>query len=1219
MLNRKKSKLKNIFCCIILCLGVALSAFANFTLSLPGKDVYASSYNNIRKDVSSELLSSYYNFYTTSTNKPASVSGWTEITTSAVNTDNMVKGIVDVENETTFNTSTYKTTKPSMPKDKSSDKSYFKNLMINSYNGAGRLGYKSNSISLEANSFYSISVKLYTHRTPKTDTTEETDPTASIYLTGLTTDESYDKLVKFENINTLTSWEEYTFHIDTDASASVNLELWLGSKTSNVQGAVFFNNVKIIRYSEDYYKENINSEQNQELDTEENNFNIISLSNKTTAPVNNSSFETTTPMHWDKIAQSTTGSNGNDQRCEIIDINNFSLTTNNKTIKALGSNCSANNSHALFMYNKNNGYQAIESTKFTIEQLGYYRVTFWAKSDCNTGNGATVYLVDKSEENAIDSSSLTLATTYTSKSNIYRNDWTMYSFYIYGDNLENKEVAIQIWLGTKSSQTAGYVFVDDFRLEEIDYSTYASNSASTNCTTMNFNNDADNFVVANSTFDKTQNDTNDKSFPLTPTNWTVSGNDNNTTFSGVINTDPTHFENHVDSYSSGNLTPSRPTALPYTTNENNNVLMIGSSSENNTQTYSSNSLTLSANSYYKLSFYTFTDYSKVNKNSNAGARVKVIASSRTLFDYYNIYFNDNEWHKFEIYFKTGPYEEVATTELKFENLTGYVFFDDFMLETANETTYNNHYEQPGVKCFHIDLTYENFDNRTYNMHGDIQTPVNWTGSEQDNLTVNESGIIKANDTRISEFSAPLSNNDNVLYISSLHDVNYSYVGKVNYSFKADTYYKVSVNVLTANIIPENREDEIVYGASIGLNKSQDIFFTGINTDGVWKTYTMYICLAEELVSPIQLSLGAKDEKTSGLVLFDNLKVETIDKSTFEEDIKTTDNELTTCFVNYTETTNEETEESTWTNNFNWLIIPSLITAVAIIVAVVGFYARKITFNKKPKIKTKYDRRKTLDKDIDRREKIALRQQIIDELNEELKVIDQEIEQFQKLADQQLEEIKQQIVAEKEEIQRKKIEIEIRKKEAQAERNKQLKENPELVTNTKAEKDFEKFIAKLDKQEMALQRQIVEKDVKIANTQESDNTKLAKYLERKEFIKNEIAKIEAEIEAIAKEEAEMWEEYRLAKQEAKKRKAEYKAQIKYEKDQKKKAKEKSKVAEAKNNIKSNSTQKSNQEKVEDKKVEKKTLEKIESNPKKNTTDSKKPSTTKKTVSKKSQNK
>ena len=36
--------------------------------------------------------------------------------------------------------------------------------------------------------------------------------------------------------------------------------------------------------------------------------------------------------------------------------------------------------------------------------------------------------------------------------------------------------------------------------------------------------------------------------------------------------------------------------------------------------------------------------------------------------------------------------------------------------------------------------------------------------------------------------------------------------------------------------------------------------------------------------------------------------------------------------------------------------------------------------------------------------------------------------------------------------------------------------------------------------MNLQKQIVEKEFKLENTKEADRTKLAKYLERKEFIK-----------------------------------------------------------------------------------------------------------------------
>ena len=175
MLNTRHKKSKNIFFSLILCFAMIISAFAGIHFSPKSEEVYAGS-DYIVKNVSNDLLNSYHNFYTTSTAKPATPNGWSEITTNQVNKDNIIKGIVDVTDETTFKTSTYKTTRPNMPKDESSDEAYFKNLMINSFNGAGRFGYKSNSISLDANSFYEIRVKLYTHRTAKSNDFEETDP-----------------------------------------------------------------------------------------------------------------------------------------------------------------------------------------------------------------------------------------------------------------------------------------------------------------------------------------------------------------------------------------------------------------------------------------------------------------------------------------------------------------------------------------------------------------------------------------------------------------------------------------------------------------------------------------------------------------------------------------------------------------------------------------------------------------------------------------------------------------------------------------------------------------------------------------------------------------------------------------------------------------------------------------------------------------------------------
>ena len=568
--------------------------------------------------------------------------------------------------------------------------------------------------------------------------------------------------------------------------------------------------------------------------------------------------------------------------------------------------------------------------------------------------------------------------------------------------------------------------------------------------------------------------------------------------------------------------------------------MIGSTSENNTQSYESDSMTLSANSYYKLSFYVFTDYFKNNETNN-GARVTLKNSSRVLFDYQNINFTDNAWHLFETYIKTGNNSENANLFLSFEKTTGYVYFDDIKLETTKEAVYNDFTKQPNVIYSKVDLSFENFDNKTFNTFTKIQTPNNWDGVGQDSDTPTESGIISMNNDSLSLVPPTLSGNNNVLMINSLHNVNYAYTSKESFNFTAKTYYKITVNVLTNNLVAENTSDSKGYGASIILNGSKDIIVKGIDTHGVWKTYTIYLSSEDAINSTISLGLGASNQKISGMVLFDNLKIETTDQNTFLEDLKTSDDNYTKCFINYTEKTETDEEESAWTNDFNWLILPSLITALSIIIAVIGFYVKKINFNKKPKIKTKYDRRKTLDKDIDKREKIALRQQIIDELNAELKSIDDEIAEYNRLAEQKLEEMKAQILEEKQTIERKKLEIEIKKKEATAEREKQLKANPELVSNAKAEKEFERLLSHLDKQEMSLQKQINQKDVKLETTKEADKSNLSKFLERKEFIKNEIAKIEAEIEEIAKEEAEMWKEYKKAKMEAKQRKAEIKAQ------------------------------------------------------------------------------
>ena len=395
MLNSIKLRTNKFLCCFALCLGLLASAILGNGVQNSPTKILARNTNKIVEDVTSTVFGSGYNFDVSTSDSPVSPSGWTKMESTSFNNDNIIKGVVNVKSETDFDTEECGTTRPIMPiTDKeTTNNSYYKNLMINSTDGAGRLGYsKSSSFTLEEDSFYRISVLLYTQKTPKTEDKAETDARASIYLTGLLDeeDENYSK-TKFEYITTLGSWTEYYFYIDTNEKKSIGMELWLGSKTSNVEGAVFFNEVNVIRYSEDAYSEQVN-ELNKKLETSTGNdtFNIISLGNKTTAPFNNNGFENDL-QGWKREAQST--SNPDSLIYRVVDANTFSKVDSELTITSPGTNCSTDNSRALFMYNKIEGYQAIESQEITIAPQTYYKLSFWAKSDCATGSGATVKLL----------------------------------------------------------------------------------------------------------------------------------------------------------------------------------------------------------------------------------------------------------------------------------------------------------------------------------------------------------------------------------------------------------------------------------------------------------------------------------------------------------------------------------------------------------------------------------------------------------------------------------------------------------------------------------------------------------------------------------------------------------------------------------------------------------------------------------------------------------
>ncbi|MBQ8615279.1 MAG: hypothetical protein IJ415_01770, partial [Clostridia bacterium] len=143
--------------------------------------------------------------------------------------------------------------------------------------------------------------------------------------------------------------------------------------------------------------------------------------------------------------------------------------------------------------------------------------------------------------------------------------------------------------------------------------------------------------------------------------------------------------------------------------------------------------------------------------------------------------------------------------------------------------------------------------------------------------------------------------------------------------------------------------------------------------------------------------------------------------------------------------NNETEDSTSSNsgisNTTWIyLIPSILTALAILIAVVGFAVRKIKF-KKPRRKTKtaYDRNKTVSIQYYTRKATTLREEKVRELTLDLEKINVERKKYE-------DEYKQDLTKLREMKIKRANPAEITKLEKDLKKNQKLSSNLGLTAN-----------------------------------------------------------------------------------------------------------------------------------------------------------------------------
>lgn len=1165
-----KSKINKIFITLVLALALFCSSFVGYHFNFNSISQAHAAY---KEEIS---LFSNNDFSNYSPGTPGAPSSWTPNTPTG--SEKVKHGVINVY-DTLFpdNMSDYElsqnpgVTEPG--KTYTSDDAFYKHLMINSFEGYNRAYYESASITLQKASYYAINVVVKTQE----------NAYASIYLKGLS-DENVNASIT--NFTTMGEWEEYTIFIATNnfVEESVTLQLWLGGENSaeTSAGAVFFHKVNSIRYSQNTYSLELYYANQFQL-TNKRFINVELNGPINNNPVTNANFEFTNLENDNNIISGFKTLDNNiddneDQKLRIIPISEAGYNPSIHTSPGIvnpKSNNSPNNNYVLFMQNKVSDYQGIESSDITINKQSYYKISVWAKSDSNEGNGGTIKLVEKNTETSNNpfeendftpiSQSITVSTTLTE--NNTTNSWSQYSFYVEGHPLKDMVVNLQLWLGTKDTSTTGYVFYDNIQMQEITYENYSTGSGTTNSITFTPNTDNNQFIVPNGNFNLTNNATTPLTYPLVPRDWTLSNSDDNfnleNSVSGVVNTNDSDFQTFLndisvlkESVANPGLTPILNIPGNTTANTSNNVLVIGNTTET-TQTYTSSIINLSNSTYYKITFNINTQFTPYYN----GASIKLSNSNNSVFELKNIDTQGN-WKTYTLYVYTNNEGLTGTVALSLEDLTGYAFFDDINITTTSETVFNNVQRNlpTSENTYVVNLNQENFDLYLSNSNKALNTPFNWTGSDNTSYLGTTFGIVNTqimhNAIELIDANNPLpKNGNNVLYINSGQDTYFTATSATAYSLEQGKNYKISVGVKTQNIHQEERNVKtdadnniLLPGASIKLSAYEEKF-TAINTDTTsltnineWVAYEFYVSPTQAVTTNIEISLGYENALTSGIVFVDNVLIEELEQANYAEEVQSIGNSKTKLALTVLATTDEETEAPTEDEfkggNFDWLLVSSLLLSFALLIAIIGTSVRKINFRIRPKVKTTYDRRKTLEVEMNKRERIEFRKTIIDDLKQEFSSIDQEINDFLNELDQEEQQLKQKAKERKEYYNTIKQGIIIEIANATTEFNQESQTLADDKQKEFAKIAFEKRVKKLEQQQQKAELKEQEKDRKLEQLQLKRERYLQKQEYRKTIIKDEIERIEREIEEIAREEEIMWSEYRKAKEEAKKQKLEY---------------------------------------------------------------------------------
>lgn len=826
---------------------------------------------------------------------------------------------------------------------------------------------------------------------------------SSIYLTGL------EETIGFEKIDysTASEWTSFTFYISTGIEKeNIKTELWLGSKPNKTSvGAVFFDHIEVFQISNDKTPDNVTNKENY-ISTPTSASDSVKYINLNTNQVStgfDGTFETDL-TGWTKASNVLE----NGTNAEIINLSNTSASVA-KDITYLGTDLTKNNKNALVLYTDKDveSYFGLKSPEITIPMYETYRVSINVKASLTSGS-AYVKFVESDVVNANGDKveAITPATKEISVSTIstnnFTNDYTICTFYVKGRSLYQSKFSIELWLGSSENKASGVVAFDNIVVEPISNEVFSSAGSASYSESINLQSITDSFGIKNATFNDVKKESETLTYPLLPNNWSHTTSDENDVSYGVINTYSPVY-NLYSSKFDGFANPGNPEGFLDVNSDTNNILVMYNINPAYQSTTSSK-FDVSANKYYKLSF----DYKLIATGEDANNELLNIyvkdENSNVLYADENLTDTNFAWKKYTIYISTNSYTNELQIAIdlgtKDALVKGVAYIDNVTLIEDSSITKES-YEEISKTNNVLDFEEGNF-NLIKDNGSSIYTALRYTGSLEvgtnpaNGSSIALGGIVDGNNTE-DEFNIENSpNNTNslkyMLMIQTHGKATYSMTASDSLSLQAETYYKFTIDVKT--LFGSDASSEETYGAEFGLT-GVDQKITGIIAED-WTTYTIYVQCTESTSVNLRFALSSLNTNTAGMVFFDNYTYETIDADIYNVDKLNNESDSTFLFVGDTDAKEEDSDtESNLDVNAIWYVIPSLILAVALILALVAYLMKKVKIKKWEKKKVnEYDRERTLHRDVIRMDAEKRRDAKVKELKTEIAGLEERLSELE---------------------------------------------------------------------------------------------------------------------------------------------------------------------------------------------------------------------------------